>query len=112
MNTEQLKATQAPLKEKYRAEPSTALITLRVEARGLEGVACKVETGRGLVEAVLHPATGGDRSRACAGDMLIEALVACAGTTLRAVATDLEIDVRGAHVTAEGNLDVRGTLGV
>jgi uncharacterized OsmC-like protein len=108
-----LRALQAPLKERYRAQPDAALITLRAHGRlGDAGVTCKVETGRALVEAGLHPATGGDGLSACSGDMLLEALVACAGVTLRAVATALEIDLRGGTVSAEGDLDFRGTLGV
>src|SRR5436309_3170750 len=113
MNAEELKALQAPVKARYRDDPAAAQLTLR--ARGsLEsaGVTCQVETGRALVEAGLHPATGGDGLAACSGDMLLEALVACAGVTLRAVATALAIPVRGGTVTAEGDLDFRGTLGV
>jgi uncharacterized OsmC-like protein len=112
MNAETLKATQAPLKERYKSDPAAALVTLRAEARALEGVSCKVETGKGLVEAGLHPATGGDGALACSGDMLLEALAACAGVTLRAVSTSLGIELREARVTAEGDLDFRGTLGV
>jgi uncharacterized OsmC-like protein len=112
MNAEQLKAKQAPFKEKYKTDPSSALITLRAEARTLDGVACRVETGKGRVEAGLHPATGGDGSQACAGDMLLEALAACAGVTLRAVATSIGVQVDGGRVLAEGDLDFRGTLGV
>lgn len=112
MNAETLKAIQAPLKERYRSEPGAALVTLRAEGRALEGVSCRVETGRALAEAGLHPATGGDGSLACSGDMLLEALVACAGVTLRAVATALGIELRDARVVAEGDLDFRGTLGV
>ena len=112
MNSEQLKAMQAPLKERYKSQPDAALVTLRAEGTALEGVTCKVETGKGLVEAGLHPATGGDGALACSGDMLLEALVACAGVTLRAVATALAIDLRDAHIVAEGDLDFRGTLGV
>jgi uncharacterized OsmC-like protein len=112
MNAEQLKAIQRPLKEQYKADPDSALITLRATGRALTGVSCKVETGRTLVEAGLHPATGGDGSLACSGDMLLEALVACAGVTLRAVATAIGVELRDATVTAEGNLDFRGTLGV
>jgi uncharacterized OsmC-like protein len=109
----ELRELQAPLKERYRAEPEAALVTLRAHGRlGEEGLTCKVETGRALVEAGLHPATGGDGLSACSGDMLLEALVACAGVTLRAVATALEIDLRGGTVSAEGDLDFRGTLGV
>ena len=111
MNAEQLKAIQGPLKDKYRAEPQSALITLRAEGRAT-GLSCKVETGKALVEAGLHPATGGDGTAACSGDMLLEALVACAGVTLRAVAASIGVDVREAKVTAEGDLDFRGTLGV
>jgi uncharacterized OsmC-like protein len=111
MNAEQLKSIQAPLKEKYRHDPGSALITLRAEGRAA-GLSCKVETGKALVEAGLHPATGGDGTAACSGDMLLEALVACAGVTLRAVSTSLGIDVRDAKVSAEGDLDFRGTLGV
>ena len=113
MKSSELRELQAPLKERYRAAPETALVTLRAQGRlGAEGLTCKVETGRALVEAGLHPATGGDGLSACSGDMLLEALVACAGVTLRAVATALEIELRGGTVSAEGDLDFRGTLGV
>ena len=112
MNTDQLKSLQAPLKERYKTEPGAAMITLRATGRASEGIACKVETGRALVTAGLHPATGGDGSLACSGDMLLEALVACAGVTLRAVATAIGVELRDAIVTAEGDLDFRGTLGV
>jgi len=112
MNTDQLRALQAPLKDQYRAAPETALITLSAEGKLGEGVTCKVATGRALVEAGLHPATGGDGLAACSGDMLLEALVACAGVTLGAVATALGIELRDATVRAEGDLDFRGTLGV
>jgi uncharacterized OsmC-like protein len=111
MNAEELKAVQAPLKDRYRQDPGAALITLRAAGRA-GGLSCKVETGKALVEAGLHPATGGDGSAACSGDMLLEALVACAGVTLRAVATSIGVDVTDAKVTAEGDLDFRGTLGV
>jgi uncharacterized OsmC-like protein len=113
MDTEELRATQAPLKDKYREQPESALITLHADAEldGL-GISCKVETGRAVVEAGLHPATGGDGSLACSGDMLLEALAACAGVTLRAVATSLGLEVRGGRVRAEGDLDFRGTLAV
>ncbi len=113
MDTEELRATQAPLKDKYRENPESALITLHADAEldGL-GISCKVETGRAVVEAGLHPATGGDGTLACSGDMLLEALVACAGVTLRAVATSLGLTVRGGRVRAEGDLDFRGTLAV
>ena len=112
MNAEDLKALQAPLKERYRKEPGAALITLRAQGRMGEGIACRVDTGRALVEAGLHPATGGSGTQACSGDMLLEALVACAGVTLKAVSTALQINLKGATVTAEGDLDFRGTLGV
>ena len=112
MNTEQLKALQAPLKERYRQQPGAALVTLRASGRAGDGIACRLDTGKALVEAGLHPATGGDGSQACSGDMLLEALVACAGVTLRAVATGTGINLRDARITAEGDLDFRGTLGV
>jgi uncharacterized OsmC-like protein len=112
MDADRLKSLQAPLKERYRSDPSTARITLRAAGRATEGVACKLETGKGLVEAGLHPATGGTGALACSGDMLLEALVACAGVTLRAVATAIGVQLRDARVTAEGDLDFRGTLGV
>jgi uncharacterized OsmC-like protein len=112
MNAEELKALQAPIKDRYRKEPGAALITLRAEGRMGEGVACRVDTGKAVVEAGLHPATGGSGLQACSGDMLLEALVACAGVTLKAVATALQIDLRDATVKAEGDLDFRGTLGV
>lgn len=111
MDVTRLKAVQQPIKEKYRQEPGAALVTLRAEGRA-SGLSCKVETGRSLVEAGLHPASGGDGLGACSGDMLLEALVACAGVTLRAVASATEIDVRDARIVAEGDLDFRGTLGV
>ena len=112
MNAEELKAKQAPLKQQYREHPEAALITLRAEGRVGEGIRCKLETGKALVEAGLHPATGGSGASACSGDMLLEALVACAGVTLRAVATALGIQLRDATVKAEGEIDFRGTLGV
>lgn len=112
MNADEIRSLQAPLKERYREHPDTALITLRAEGRIGQGVTCKLETRKGLVEAGLHPATGGDGLSACSGDMLLEALVACAGVTLRAVATALGIQLRDAAVRAEGDLDFRGTLGV
>ena len=112
MKTEELKALQAPIKARYRSEPQAALVTLRAHGRIGEGIACRVDTGRALVEAGLHPATGGSGLQACSGDMLLEALVACAGVTLKAVATALAIDLRDATVKAEGDLDFRGTLGV
>jgi uncharacterized OsmC-like protein len=112
MNAEQLRTMQAPIKERYKKDPSAAVITLRAQGRIGEGIACRVETGRALVEAGLHPATGGSGTQACSGDMLLEALVACAGVTLKAVATALAVPLRDASVTAEGDLDFRGTLGV
>ena len=112
MDSSELKAAQAPLKARYREDPAAALVTLRAEGTlGDESVSCSVSTGRALVEAGLHPATGGTGLLACSGDMLLEALVACAGVTLRAVATSLGLDVRGT-VHAEGDLDFRGTLGI
>jgi len=112
MNADVLRALQAPLKQKYRDDPQAAVVTLRASGRAGEGVSCKVETGRALVEAGLHPATGGDGSLVCSGDMLLEALVACAGVTLRAVATAIGVELRDATISAEGDLDFRGTLGV
>src|SRR2546425_7326959 len=113
MSPDQLRALQAPLKARYREAPSSAVVTLKARGRlHLENVSCKVETGKALVEAGLHPATGGDGLAACSGDMLLEALVACAGVTLRAVATALGLELRGGTVRAEGDLDFRGTLGV
>jgi len=112
MDKTELRALQAPLKERYREEPGAALITLRADGElDASQIACKVDTGRALVEAGLHPATGGTGALACSGDMLLEALVACAGVTLRSVATSMELDVAGS-VHAEGDLDFRGTLGV
>jgi uncharacterized OsmC-like protein len=109
---EQLRALQAPLKESYRATPEAALVTLSATGTLDDGISCSVQTGRALARAGLHPATGGDGSLLCSGDMLLEALVACAGVTLRAVATSLGIPVDGGRVAAEGDLDFRGTLGV
>ena len=112
MNADELKALQAPIKDRYRNDPAAAVITLRAEARAAEGIACRVDTGRAMVEAGLHPATGGSGAQACSGDMLLEALVACAGVTLKAVATAIGVDLKDARITAEGDLDFRGTLGV
>ena len=112
MDRDQLRTVQTPLKERYRDEPDAALITLSADGTLGEGVSCSVQTGRALAEAGLHPATGGDGSLLCSGDMLLEALVACAGVTLRAVATSLDIAVPSGRVHAEGDLDFRGTLGV
>ncbi len=113
MDSDSLRALQQPLKDAYRADPEQALITLRAEGElGAESISCSVATGRALAEAGLHPASGGDGSLACSGDMLLQALVACAGVTLRAVATSLGIAVSGGTVHAEGDLDFRGTLAV
>ncbi|MEA2353142.1 MAG: hypothetical protein QOJ14_1556 [Thermoleophilaceae bacterium] len=112
METEQLKALQAPLKERYTTDPGGALVTLSAAGALGEGVSCSVQTGRAIAEAGLHPATGGDGTLLCSGDMLLEALVACAGVTLRAVATSLGIAVESGRVRADGDLDFRGTLGV
>ncbi|MGR8921489.1 MAG: OsmC family protein [Gammaproteobacteria bacterium] len=112
MDSEALKALQAPLKDKYRETPQAAVITLAAESHGIDGVACRLETGRGMVEAGLHPATGGSGMQACSGDMLLEALVACAGVTLQAVATAFGVTLTKSDIRAEGDLDFRGTLGV
>jgi uncharacterized OsmC-like protein len=112
MDRDQLRALQAPLKERYKAEPEAAVVTLSASGELGEGVTCSVQTSRALAEAGLHPASGGDGSLLCSGDMLLEALVACAGVTLRAVSTSLGIPVRSGRVRAEGDLDFRGTLGV
>ena len=112
MNSQELKALQAPLKEKYRDHPESAIITLKAEGKIDEGISCKVETGRSLVEAGLHPATGGTGLLACSGDLLLEALVACAGVTLKAVATAIGVEIKEGTVKAEGDLDFKGTLGV
>jgi uncharacterized OsmC-like protein len=112
MERDELRAMQAPLKERYVEEPQAAVITLHAEGSLGEGISCKVDTGRAIAEAGLHPATGGDGSLLCSGDMLLEALAACAGVTLRSVATSIEVPVRGGTVRAEGDLDFRGTLAV
>ena len=112
MKAEELRSLQQPLKERYNEQPEAALITLKAQGRLGEGITCKVETGKALVEAGLHPATGGDGFSACSGDMLLEALVACAGVTLCAVATAIGVEIRDGIVKAEGDLDFRGTLGV
>ena len=112
METERLKAIQAPLKQRYSEDPEAALVTLEADGELGEGVSCSVQTGRALAEAGLHPATGGDGTQLCSGDMLLEALAACAGVTLKAVATSLGIAVAGGRVHAEGDLDFRGTLAV
>jgi len=112
MDRDELRALQAPLKQRYREDPQSALVTLRAEGSLEQGVSCRVATGKALVEAGLHPATGGSGLAACSGDMLLQALVACAGVTLTAVSTALGVKVRGGRVTAEGDLDFRGTLGI
>jgi len=112
MDREVLKATQAPLKQRYEQEPEAAVVTLKASGSLGEGISCSVDTGRALAEAGLHPASGGDGTQLCSGDMLLEALVACAGVTLRAVATSLGILVGSGNVRAEGELDFRGTLAV
>lgn len=112
MDSDALKALQAPLKDQYRSQPEAALITLHAESNGIDGVACKLSTSKGLVEAGLHPATGGSGSQACSGDMLLEALAACAGVTLQAVATAFGVKLSKSTVKVEGDLDFRGTLGV
>src|SRR5712671_5930059 len=112
MTADELRSLQAPLKAQYRERPETALVTLKAEGRIGENMTCKIETGKARVEAGLHPATGGDGQSACSADMLLEALVGCAGVTLRAVATALGISLRDATIRAEGDLDFRGTLGV
>jgi uncharacterized OsmC-like protein len=112
MNSEELRNIQAPIKEKYREQPESAIITLKAEGKIGEGISCKVDTGKAIVEAGLHPATGGDGMLACSGDLLLEALVACAGVTLQAVATAIGVIINDGTVKAEGELDFRGTLGV
>jgi uncharacterized OsmC-like protein len=112
MNKDELKAIQTPIKENYKTNPATAVITLKAEGNLGDGITCSVETGRALVEAGLHPATGGTGLQACSGDMLLQALVACAGVTLNAVATALEIKIKNGNIRAEGDLDFKGTLGV
>lgn len=112
MNQKDLRSLQAPLKERYRSDPEQALITLKAEGAIGEGFTCRLDTGRKLIEAGLHPATGGDGSAACSGDLLLEALVACAGVTLQAVAAAIGLELRSGTLTAEGELDFRGTLGI
>ena len=112
MNKDELQAVQTPLKERYRSEPEAGLITLKAEGRIGERITCSIQTGRALVEAGLHPATGGPGTFACSGDMLLEALAACAGVTMAAVATSIGVILRSGTVRAEGDLDFRGTLGV
>ena len=112
MNIDELRAAQAPLKDRYRSHPESAVVTLKAQGRIGEGVTCSVNTAKGLTQAGLHPATGGPGTFACSGDMLLEALAACAGVTLAAVATAIGVSLRGGTVSAEGDLDFRGTLGV
>jgi uncharacterized OsmC-like protein len=112
MTAAELKNLQAPLKEKYRAEPESAIITLKAAGKVGEGISCKVDSSRAIIEAGLHPATGGNGLLACSGDLLLEALVACAGVTLQAVATAIGIEIKDGNVKAEGDVDFRGTLGV
>jgi len=112
MDASELRALQAPIKDKYKTEPDAAVITLKANGSLDDGIACKVETGRAIQIAGLHPATGGSGRELCSGDMLLEALVACAGVTLKAVATAIEIPLKSGKVSAEGDLDFRGTLGV
>lgn len=112
MKSEELRNLQAPLKEKYREQPDTAEITLKAQGTIGEGISCKIDTGKALIEAGLHPATGGNGMLVCSGDLLLEALVACAGVTLQAVATAIGMDIKNGIVKAEGDLDFRGTLGV
>jgi uncharacterized OsmC-like protein len=112
MNSEDLKNIQAPIKEKYREQPDSAVITLKAQGKVGEGISCKVSTGKALAEAGLHPATGGNGLLVCSGDMLLEALVACAGVTVSAVSTAIGVNVKDCTVIAEGDLDFRGTLGV
>ena len=112
MDATSLRELQAPLKERYKKEPNAAVITLKARGSLDEGISCKVETGRAIAVAGLHPATGGSGMELCSGDMLLEALVACAGVTLKAVSTALDIPLKSASVSAEGDLDFRGTLGV
>lgn len=112
MNSDELKKIQSPIKKKYRENPDAAVITLKAQGQISDGISCTVQTGKALVEAGLHPATGGNGLLACSGDMLLEALVACAGVTLKAVATAIGIELNDAKITAEGDLDFRGTLGV
>lgn len=112
MNADELRALQAPLKARYREQPETAVFTVRAQGQLTEGISCKVDTARGLVDAGLHPVAGGTGLQACSGDMLMEALVACAGVTMKAVATSMGIELRNATVFAEGDIDSRGTLGI
>jgi uncharacterized OsmC-like protein len=112
MNSEELRGIQAPIKEKYKQDPSSALVTLKAQGNIAENISCKVETGKALVQAGLHPATGGTGLLACSGDLLLEALVACAGVTLNAVATAIGVEITAGTIKVEGDIDFRGTLGV
>lgn len=112
MQAEELKSIQAPLKQKYRDDPSSAMVTLRAQAKMTDGIACRIETGKAVLEAGLHPATGGNGSQACSGDMLLQSLAACAGVTLAAVSTAIGVKLDDATVIVEGELDFRGTLAV
>lgn len=112
MDSKEIRELQAPLKQKYKENPEEALVTLKASGRLEEGISCKIETGKAIVEAGLHPATGGSGLAVCSGDMLLEALVACAGVTMNAVATAIDCPLEDATITAEGDLDFRGTLGV
>lgn len=112
MNSKEIRELQAPLKEKYKAQPEAALVTLKASGKLEDGVSCKIETGQAMVKAGLHPATGGSGMAVCSGDMLLEALVACAGVTMNAVATAIDCPLDDAVISAEGDLDFRGTLGV
>lgn len=112
MQPEELRNLQAPLKDKYREQPESAIITLKAEGKLGEGISCRLETGKTIIEAGLHPATGGTGMLACSGDLLLDALVACAGVTLRAVSTAIGVELREGIIKAEGDLDFRGTLGV
>ena len=112
MNAAELKNLQAPIKEKYKTDPESAIVTLKAKGKIGEGISCNIDTGRALIEAGLHPATGGTGFLACSGDLLLEALVACAGVTLRAVATAIGIEINNGTIQAEGDIDFRGTLGV
>jgi uncharacterized OsmC-like protein len=112
MKAEELRAMQAPLKRKYRDDPASAVVTMHAESRMAEGISCRIDTGKGLIEAGLHPAAGGTGREACSGDMLLQAVAACAGVTLQAVATAIGLELADATVRVEGDLDFRGTLGV
>ena len=112
MNSEELKLLQAPFKDKYRKKPGTAIVTLKAQGKIGEGISCKVETGKSFIEAGLHPATGGNGLLACSGDLLLEALIACAGVTLSAIASAIGVEIKEGTVKAEGELDFRGTLGI